>query len=91
MALAAANTQRTSSEGARSSPTYTASDTVDLSFVSRGVHATADGYVKLTFVDDADAAPKELYVLKGVVYPYWVKRIWATPAGSPAGAVEPLL
>lgn len=91
MPIDARNTQRTSSEGAHSSPAFTASDSADLGFITRGLHASTDGYIKVTFENDADNAPKELYVLRGVAYPYWVKRIWATTVGVPTATVDPVL
>lgn len=70
---------------ASSGKAVTPNDAVDLpDGPCFGVSVTTAGAYKVTFVDDADAAPVTVYCAAGY-NPFGLKRIWATGSVSTSG------
>ena len=67
---------------ARNIETYK-SDTVDLPFIARTIHANIDGSVRVLFIDDT--SPVDLTVIAGVEYHHFIKRIYSTGTTASVG------
>jgi hypothetical protein len=63
----------------------TASDTVDIAEVTRGLIVATAGSYKLLLVDDTTEIAT--YLAAGIVHPFRVKRVFSTSAASTSGIV----
>lgn len=90
MSTNAANTLRTSSEGSSLPFNITPSDSSDCTH-TRALHANTTGYIRVTGIDQPDdAVYVDLWVVAGVVYPYWVRRVWDTVLSGTRAEVKGL-
>jgi len=58
--------------------TVTPSDSADMPRNSRGIICNDDGTVRCTFINNVDDSYVDITVKGGVLYPFRIKRIWAT-------------
>ena len=63
----------------------TCSDTVDLTYSSRGLYVTTAGVYRLLLVKDASTV--DIYLSAGICHPLRVRRVYSTGSISTSGVV----